>query len=73
MRPRPPLRQNAAVVFLRRDLELLPTQGRPLSQREALEEMYRRRLPLYRRAADLEVDNVQVEETADEIIRRLGL
>ena len=68
-----PLRQNAAVVFLRRDLELLPTQGRPLSQREALEEMYRRRLPLYRRAADLEVDNVQVEETADEIIRRLGL
>ena len=68
-----PLRRNAAVVFLRRDLELLPTQGRPLSQREALEEMYRRRLPLYRRAADLEVDNVQVEETADEIIRRLGL
>ena len=68
-----PLRENSTVIFLRRALNQLPTQGRPVSQAGDLERLYRLRLPLYRAAADLEVDNLGPEDTADEIIRRLEL
>ena len=68
-----PMRWNSTVVFLRRDLARLPRDGRPLSQREGVERLYRQRLPLYQAAADLTVDNTGVEATAEEIIRRLGL
>ncbi len=68
-----PMRWNSTVVFLRRDLAQLPRDGRPLSQREGVERLYRQRLPLYQAAADLTVDNTGVEATAEEIIRRLGL
>lgn len=69
-----PIRQNSTVIYLRRDLELLPTDGRPVSQFHSLEELYRQRAPLYSQLADLTVDNQgTVEETADEIIRRLEL
>ena len=66
-----PMRQNSVVIFLRRDLDLLPREGRPLSQRDGLEKLYRQRLPLYKKVADIAVDNVVVEETASEIIRRV--
>ena len=65
-----PMRQNSVVIFLRRELNLLPREGRPLSQRDGLEKLYRQRLPLYKKAADIAVDNVVVEDTASEIIRR---
>lgn len=68
-----PLRENSTVIFLRRALDQLPTQGRPISQSGDLERLYRLRLPLYRAAADLEVDNLGPEDAADEIIRRLEL
>ena len=64
------LRRTGRVYFLRRDLNALPTAGRPLSQRGSLEEMYRAREPLYRGAADREVDNrVSPEDTAQQIWR----
>lgn len=65
-----PMRRNSVVIFLRRSLELLPREGRPVSQREGLEKLYRQRLPLYREAADLDVYNDTVEDAAAEIIRR---
>ena len=71
---RDPMRQNSTVIFLRRPLDRLPTEGRPLSQAGDLKQMYERRLPLYRAAADLEADNSgAVEDTVSEIIRRLEL
>lgn len=70
---RDPMRQNSTVVFLRRALDRLPTQGRPVSQANDLEELYRRRLPLYQGVADLAVDNGTVEGAVDELIRRLEL
>jgi shikimate dehydrogenase len=61
-----PLAQNGRIYFLQRDLSRLPTDGRPLSRK--LEEMYAKRLPLYRRFADAEVDcNGSVEEAAQVI------
>src|SRR5699024_7286715 len=66
------LRQNGTVVFLRRPLELLPTDGRPLSQSGDLQEMYRRRLPLYEDFAHITVDNTGTpEDTADAILRAI--
>ena len=66
-----PMRQNSTVIFLRRPLDQLPVEGRPLSQSCPLEELYRQRLPLYEGVSDWTVDNRTVEGAADEIIRRL--
>ena len=61
--------QNGVVIFLQRDLELLSTKGRPLSQKNSLEEMYAYRLPLYRAFADAEVQSTGVPElTADKML-----
>lgn len=66
-----PMRQNSVVVFLRRPLDKLPTDGRPVSQANPLEELYRQRLPLYEGAADWTVDNTTVDAAVAEIMRRL--
>lgn len=66
-----PMRQNSVVVFLRRPLGELPTDGRPVSQANPLEELYRQRLPLYEGAADWTVDNTTADAAVAEIIRRL--
>lgn len=68
-----PMRENSTVIFLRRPLDQLPLDGRPVSQANPLEELYEKRLPLYEKAADLTVDNDQVDRAVDEIIRRLKL
>ncbi|MGI5963600.1 MAG: shikimate kinase [Lawsonibacter sp.] len=67
----PFLRENSVVFFLRCPLDKLETKGRPLSQNGNLEEMYRRRLPMYLQVADWEVDTEIVEKTVEEIIGRL--
>lgn len=64
------MRRTGRVYFLRRALELLPTDGRPLSRQGGLEEMYQAREPMYSAAADVHVDNsAGVEETAGLIWR----
>jgi shikimate dehydrogenase len=51
------LHQNGTIFCLNRDLQILPTDGRPLSKTGKLEEMYRIRKPLYDRFADYQIDN----------------
>ena len=53
----PLLHQNGICVWLARDLEKLPTEGRPLSQQTKLEQMYQIRKPMYTQFADYTVDN----------------
>lgn len=53
----PLLHQNGTILWLTRELGKLPTDGRPLSQSGKLEEMYRKRQPLYARFADGTVSN----------------
>ena len=64
------LAENSFIVFLNRDLSLLPTEGRPLSQSQPLERLYQMRLPLYRSWCDAEVDmnGLTPEETAERIL-----
>ena len=53
----PLLHQNGTILWLQRDLNALPTDGRPLSQAGKLEAMYEVRRPLYARFADAAIDN----------------
>ena len=62
------LRQNSLVVFINRDIAVLPTNGRPLSEQNDLHEMFRRRLPLYRAVCDYEVDgNSEIQTVTDRV------
>ena len=64
------LHQNGRIYQLVRDLSLLPTEGRPLSQGADLDAMWRERAPLYARFRDAEIDNNgTVEDTAAAIWR----
>ena len=65
----PLLHQNGTVFCLNRDLSLLPTDGRPLSQATNLQKMYEVREPLYAAFSDYQIDNNRpCEETAGEIL-----
>ena len=64
------LHQNGRIYQLVRDLTLLPTEGRPLSQGADLAAMWRERAPLYQRFRDAEIDNSgTVDDTAAAIWR----
>ena len=53
----PLLHQNGTIYWLKRDLDKLPTDGRPLSQANKLADMYAKRQPLYAAFADRIIDN----------------
>ena len=66
------LKQNGIIVFINRDADLLPTNGRPLSQMHGVKALYEKRMPLYRQFADIEVDgNGTVEEVANRIVKEI--
>ena len=68
----PLLHQNGTIVWLRRDLDKLAREGRPLSLNADLHAMYAARQPLYQRFADLTADNTGTpEETANAILEVL--
>ena len=68
-RNRDALRQNGAVIWLRRPLERLATKGRPLSAGiEALREMESKRAAVYECSADAAVDNdSEIIDAADAV------
>ena len=51
------LRQNGTVVFIKRDIDKLAKEGRPLSMGRDLADMYKKRLPFYEAAADTVMEN----------------
>ena len=62
------LHQNGTILWLTRDLNKLPTHGRPLSQTGKLQQMYAVREPMYRRFADAVISNdAAVEQTIAQI------
>ena len=69
----PVLHQNGRIVWIRRDLSELPTNGRPVSQRDGVAAIYEARKPLYTRFADVIVDNKgTVGEVITEILKKLA-
>lgn len=68
----PLLHQNGTIFCLQRDLDKLPTEGRPLSQTNQLADMYRVRKPLYEAFADHSIDNNgSSDETIAAILAKL--
>ena len=53
----PSLHQNGCIVWLTRDLSLLPTDGRPMSQANPLEALWETRKALYERFSDVKISN----------------
>ncbi len=65
----PLLHTNGRIIWLQRDLEKLPVDGRPLSLSGNLRAMYTAREPLYRQFADFHVsNNTSISETVDKIL-----
>lgn len=53
----PALHQNGCIVWLTRDLSLLPTDGRPVSQANPLEALWETRKALYEQFSDIKAAN----------------
>ena len=64
------LHQNGRIYHLLRDLQALPTDGRPLSQGADLSRMWEERAPLYARFRDTVVENSGTIEDAAQAIWR---
>ena len=68
----PLLHQNSRIIWLRRDLALLPTDGRPLSQRSSARELYEARKFCYKAFSDAAVENSgTIDECIDKIMEML--
>ena len=68
----PLLYQNGRIFWLKRSLDVLPTDGRPLSQANKLSDMYSIRKPMYLRFADHIIDNNgSAEDTLAAILSKL--
>lgn len=64
------LHQNGRIYWLMRDVCHLPTEGRPLSQQNKLEDMLHIRKPMYESFADVQVDNNgSIEDTVERILQ----
>ena len=69
----PLLHQNGRIFWLQRDLALLPKEGRPISMKSDLRELFAKRRAQYERFADVVVDNNgSPEETVRQILEVLG-
>ena len=65
----PLLHQNGRIFWLKRPLNVLPTEGRPLSQANALSDLYAVRKPMYESFADHIIDNSgDIRDTVSAII-----
>ncbi len=70
----PLLHQNGRIIWVQRDVDSLPTDGRPLSQPGKLSDMYRIRKPLYEAFSDITVSNhSDPKTTAEDIISRIQM
>ena len=69
----PLLHQNGTIFWLLRETSLLPKDGRPISQRSDLNELYENRRPQYETFADHVIDNNgALEETVGKILEVLA-
>ncbi len=66
------LHQNGTMIWLQRDIEHLPTEGRPLSASGKLDEMYRIRKPLYEAFADHQIANHTPQQATEKILNLIG-
>lgn len=51
------LRQNGVIIWVKRELEKLSIEDRPISQRETIEKIFQRRKGLYEQWSDFDINN----------------
>ncbi len=56
------LKRNGTIVYIKRNLELLSSKGRPLSQSKGVYELYNERKGVYESAMDFSVENNSTKE-----------
>lgn len=61
------LKENSMIVNVKRDLEKLEVDGRPLSKKYKIKDLYNRRKNLYDKFKDFEVENNNLETCAKKI------
>ena len=65
----PSLHQNGRILWIKRNVDALPTEGRPLSQMNALAKLYQDRKPLYSAFSDALFENYgTVQQVLDSIL-----
>ena len=63
------LKLNSTIVYIKRDLELLSLENRPLSLSVGVENLYKKRKPIYESVSDITVENNNsIEETVKKVI-----
>ncbi len=68
------LHQNGTIYWVERDIASLTTDGRPLSRKGKLEEMYCVRKPKYEAFADVRIDNNgSIEQAVETIVKGRAL
>ncbi len=68
----PLLHQNGVIIWRKREFSQLPCEGRPISQSRDLAELFQEREPLYRRFADVVIEETDtVEEAVERILEAL--
>lgn len=66
----PLLHQNGTIFWIKRDINELPVDGRPISQSNDLNRLYEIRRPMYERFADHVIENdTTIDEAAEKIIQ----
>ena len=65
---REPLCMNGTVVFIKRDISLLPKNGRPVSQQHGLMHIWAERKKLYENFADITVEGNGIKNLSHKII-----
>lgn len=69
----PLLHQNGRIFWIRRDTALLPKDGRPISLRSDLAQLFETRRPSYEAFSDVEIRNDgTIEEAVEKILEVLG-
>lgn len=65
-----PLKENSLIVEIKRDIESLDIENRPLSKKRGPREIYEMRKDMYEAFRDIEVKNYNIDKTVDQIIRK---
>ena len=66
------LRQNGRIIYIKRNLEDLSLDGRPISAANRAEELFGQRKAAYESWSDFEIENTGIEKTAEQIAIMLG-
>ena len=67
------LHQNGNIIWIQRDIAVLPVDGRPLSQQNKLHDLYQIRKPMYEVFSDhVVMNNGELQDTIRSVLSKVG-